>query len=120
MEKRLERIEAHLAKFARKDIRGAKTPQRQRSESSPFGGLEKRLAQIEALLAKLAKDSKSRSGRLHMAIVDDQSDPIFSDDDISKPEDNDYNSDNSSAGSDSGNRNMNIFISHGNGNGKKK
>ena len=28
LEKRLERIEAHLAKFARKDTRGAKTPQR--------------------------------------------------------------------------------------------
>jgi chromosome segregation ATPase len=118
LEKRLERIEAHLAKFARKDTRGTKTPQRQRSESSPFGGLEKRLGQIEALLAKLAKDSKSRSGRVHMATVDDQSDPIFSDDDTSKPEDNDYNSDNSSAGSDSGNRDMNIYISHGNG--KKK
>ncbi|CAB4491159.1 unnamed protein product [Rhizophagus irregularis] len=115
LEKRLERIEAHLAKFARKDTRGTKTPQRQRSESSPFGGLEKRLGQIEALLAKLAKDSKSRSGRVHMATVDDQSDPIFSDDDTSKPEDNDYNSDNSSAGSDSGNRDMNIYISHGNG-----
>ena len=80
--------------------------------------LEKRLGQIEALLAKLAKDSKSRSGRVHMATVDDQSDPIFSDDDTSKPEDNDYNSDNSSAGSDSENRDMNIYISHGNG--KKK
>ncbi|PKB98876.1 hypothetical protein RhiirA5_383603 [Rhizophagus irregularis] len=32
-----------------------------------------------------------------MATVDEQSDPIFSDDDTSKPEDNDYNSDNSSA-----------------------
>ena len=62
---------------------------------------------------KLTKDSKSRSGRVHMATVDDQSDPIFSDDDTSKPEDNDYNSDNSSAGSDSGNRDMNIYISHG-------
>ena len=53
-----------------------------------------------------------------MATVDEQSDPIFSDDDTSKPEDNDYNSDNLSAGSDSGNRDMNIYISHGNG--KKK
>jgi len=113
LEKRLERIEAHLAKFARKDTRSTKTPQRQRSESLPFGGLEKRLGQIEALLAKLAKDSKSRSSRVHMATVDEQSDPIFSDDDTSKPEDNDYNSDNSSAGSDSGNRDMNIYISHG-------
>ena len=41
LEKRLERIEAHLAKFARKDTKGAKTPQSQRSESSPFEGLEK-------------------------------------------------------------------------------
>ncbi|PKY33863.1 hypothetical protein RhiirB3_453121, partial [Rhizophagus irregularis] len=97
LEKRLERIETHLAKSARKDTRDTKTPQRQRSESSPFGGLEKRLGQIEALLAKLAKDSKSRSSRVHMATVDEQSDPIFSDDDTSKPEDNDYNSDNSSA-----------------------
>ena len=113
LEKILERIEAHIAKFARKDTRGAKTPQHRRLESSPFGGLEKRLGQIETLLAKLAKDSKSRSSRVHMATVDDQSDPIFSDDDTSKPEDNDYNSDNSSAGSDSGNRDMNIYISHG-------
>jgi DNA repair exonuclease SbcCD ATPase subunit len=116
LEKRLEQIEAHLAKFARKDTKGTKTPQRQRSESLPFGGLEKRLGQIEALLAKLAKDSKSRSGRVHMATVDEQSDPIFSDDDTSKPEDNDYNSDSSSAGSDSGKRDMNIYIT----NGKKK
>ena len=113
LEKRLERIEVHLAKFDKNNTRRAKTPQRQRSESLPFGGLEKRLGQIEALLAKLAKDSKSRSSRVHMATVDDQSDPIFSDDDTSKPEDNDYNSDNSSAGSDSGNRDMNIYISHG-------
>src|SRR3954454_16403419 len=80
LEKRLEQIEAHLAKFARKDTKGAKTPQRQRSEFSPFEELEKRLGQIEALLAKLAKDSKSRSGRVHMATVDEQSNPIFSDD----------------------------------------
>ena len=50
-----------------------------------------------------------------MATVDEQSDPIFSDDDTSKPEDNDYNSDNLSAGSDSRNRDMNIYISHENG-----
>ncbi|CAB4416203.1 unnamed protein product [Rhizophagus irregularis] len=97
LEKRLERIEAHLAKFDRNNTRGAKTSQRQRSESLPFGGLEKRLGKIEALLDKLTKDSKSRSSRVHMATVDEQSDPIFSDDDTSKPEDNDYNSDNSSA-----------------------
>uniref|UniRef100_U9T2I5 Uncharacterized protein n=1 Tax=Rhizophagus irregularis (strain DAOM 181602 / DAOM 197198 / MUCL 43194) TaxID=747089 RepID=U9T2I5_RHIID len=38
LEKRLEQIEAHLAKFARKDT---KSSQRQRSESSPFGGWKK-------------------------------------------------------------------------------
>ena len=113
LEKRLERIEAHLAKFDRNNTRRAKTPQRQRSESLPFGGLEKRLGKIEALLDKLTKDSKSRSSRVHMATVDEQSDPIFSDDDTSKPEDNDYNSDNSSASSDSGNRGMNVYITHG-------
>ena len=43
LEKRLEQIEANLAKFTRKDTRSAKTSQRQCSESSPFGGLEKRL-----------------------------------------------------------------------------
>src|ERR1044071_2970063 len=113
LEKRIGRIEAHLAKFASKDTRGAKTFQRQRSESSSFGGLEKRLGKIEALLDKLTKDSKSRSSRVHMAIVDEQSDPIFSNDDTSKPEDNDYNSDNSSADSDSGKRDMNVYITHG-------
>src|ERR1044072_1508615 len=69
LEKRIGRIETHLAKFARKDTRGAKTPQHQRSEFSPFRGLEKRLGKIEALLDKLTKDSKSRSGRVHMAAV---------------------------------------------------
>ena len=114
LENRIEQIEAHLAsKFASKDTRGAKTFQRRRSESSPFGGFEKRLGRIEALLDKLTKDSKSRSSRVHMATVDEQSDPIFSDDDTSKPEDNDYNSDNSSAGSDSGNHGMNVYITHG-------
>jgi hypothetical protein len=113
LEKRLEQIEAHLAKFARKDTKGAKTPQRQRSESLPFGGLEKRLGQIEALLAKLAKDSKSRSGRIHMATADEQSNPIFSDDNASKPEDNDDDSGNSSTESDSGKRDMNVYITHG-------
>ncbi|RIA91218.1 hypothetical protein C1645_822376 [Glomus cerebriforme] len=112
LEKRLERIEAHVAKFAGKDTRGAKTPQRQRSESSPFGGLEKRLGKIEALLDKLTKDSKSRSGRVHMATADEQSNPIFSDDDASKPEDDDYNSDNSSAGSDSEKRDTHVYIKY--------
>ncbi|CAB5352591.1 unnamed protein product [Rhizophagus irregularis] len=113
LEKRLERIEAHLAKFDRNNTRGAKTSQRQRSESLPFGGLEKILGKIETLSDKLTKDSKSRSSRVHMATVDEQSDPIFSDDDTSKPEDNDYNSDNSSAGSDPGKRDMNVYITHG-------
>ncbi|CAI2199503.1 3323_t:CDS:1, partial [Funneliformis geosporum] len=31
LEKRLKQIETHLAKFARKDTKGTKTPQRQRS-----------------------------------------------------------------------------------------
>jgi hypothetical protein len=112
LEKRLDQIEAHLAKFAKKDTKGAKTSQRQCSESSPFGGLEKRLDQIESLIAKLVKESKSRSGRIHMATVDEQSNPIFSDDDASKPEDND-DSDNSSTESDSGKRDMNVYITHG-------
>ena len=64
-------------------------------------------------MAKLIKDSKSRSGQVHMATVDNQSDHIFSDDDTSKPEDNDYNSDNLSAGSDSEKRDMNVYITHG-------
>ncbi|CAG8494451.1 17353_t:CDS:2 [Cetraspora pellucida] len=67
LEKRLKRIEAHVVKFARKDTRGAKTPQHQCSESSPFGRLEKRLEQIEALITKLIKKSKFRSSQLHMA-----------------------------------------------------
>ena len=113
LENRIEQIEAHLAKFASKDTRGAKTFQRRRSESSPFGGFEKRLGRIETLLAKLTKDSKSKSARVHMATADKQSDFIFSDDDISKPEDNDYNSDNSLVESDSGNRGMNVYITHG-------
>src|SRR3990170_8338701 len=53
LENRIEQIEAHLAKFASKDTRGAKTFQRRRSESSPFGGFEKRLGRIETLLTKL-------------------------------------------------------------------
>ncbi|GBB92063.1 hypothetical protein RclHR1_01960013 [Rhizophagus clarus] len=101
LEKRLERIEANLAKFVRKDTRGAKTPQRQCSKSLPFGGLEKKLKKIKALLNKLTKDSKSKSSRVHIATADKQSNSIFSDNDTSKSEDNDYNSDHSSAGSDS-------------------
>src|SRR6266480_1565024 len=120
LEKRLGVIETHLAELLRKDTIDSKSAQYQYSESSDHsnGGLEKRLGQVEALLAKLARGPKSKSGRVHMATADEQSDPIFSDDDTSKSEDNDYNSDNSSAGSDSRNRDMNIYISHGNG--KKK
>ena len=113
MENRIEQIEAHLAKFASKDTRGAKTFQRQRLESSPFGGFKKRLGQIEVLLAKLTRGSKSKSSRIHMATADEQSDPIFSDDDISKPEDNNYNSDNSLVESDSEKRDTNIYITYG-------
>ena len=47
-----------------------------------------------------------------MATADRQSNPIFSDDNASKPEDNDYNSDNSSADSDSGKCDMNVYITH--------
>ncbi|PKK59657.1 hypothetical protein RhiirC2_719669 [Rhizophagus irregularis] len=71
---------------------------------SQLSGLEKRLEQIEALLAKLTRNFKSRSGQVHIATADEQSDPIFSDDNISKPEDNDYDSDNSFVESNSGNR----------------
>ena len=113
LEKRLEQIEVHIAKFVGKDTKGAKTSKRQRSESSPFGGLEKRLDQIESLIAKLVKESKSRSGRIHMVTVEDQSNPIFFDDDASKPEDNDDDSDNSSTASDSGKRDMNVYKTHG-------
>jgi hypothetical protein len=113
LEKRLGQIEAHLTKFAKKDTRDAKTFQRRRSESSPFGGFEKRLGQIEALLAKLARGSKSKSGRVHMVTADEQSSADFFDDDTSKPEDNDYNSDNSSADSDDGKRDTHVYISHG-------
>ena len=113
LEKRLEQIEANLAKFARKDTRSAKTTQRRRSESLPFRGFEKRLDRIEALITKLVKESKSRSGRVHMATADGQSNPIFSDDDVSKLGDNDDDSDNSSADSDSGKRDINVYITHG-------
>ena len=113
VDKRLGLIETHLAKLTRKDTRGTKSSQRQRSESSTNGRLEKRLGRIEAYLAKLTKGSKSKSGQVHMTTAHEQSDPIFSDDDTSKPEDNDYNSDSSSASSDSGKRDMNVCITHG-------
>ena len=110
LENRIEQIEAHLAKFASKDTRGAKTFQRRHSESSPFGGFEKRLGRIETLLAKLAKDSKSKSCRVHMATVDEHPN---SDNDLSEPGDGNFNSDNSLVESDSGNRGMNVYITHG-------
>ena len=47
-----------------------------------------------------------------MVTIDNQSNPIFSDNYTSKLEDNDYNSNNSSAGLDSGKRNMNVYITH--------
>ncbi|CAB5376580.1 unnamed protein product [Rhizophagus irregularis] len=109
LEKRLDQIEANLAKFTRKDTRGAKTTQRRRSESSPFGGFEKRLGQIEALVAKLTRDFKSRSGRIHMATVDEQSSADFFDNDNISPHD----SDNSLTESDSENRDMSVYITHG-------
>ncbi|CAB5394369.1 unnamed protein product [Rhizophagus irregularis] len=116
LEKRLGQIEAHLTKLAKKDSRDAKTFQRRRSESSPFGGFEKRLGQIEALLAKLARGSKSKSGRVHMVTADEQSSADFFDNDTtspSKPEDNDDDSDNSSTESDSEKRDTNIYITYG-------
>ena len=110
LEKKIGRIEAHLAKFASKDTRGAKTFQRRCSESSPFGGFEKRLGRIETLLAKLAKDSKSKSRRVHMATVNEHPN---SDNDLSEPGDGDFNSDNSLVESDSGNCGMNVYITYG-------
>ena len=114
LEKRLGRIETHLAKLNRKDTRVTKSSQRPRSESStPNNGLEKRLGRIETLLAKLAKDFKSKSGRVHMATVDERPNSDFSDNDASKPEDEDFNSDSSSADSNSGKRDMNVYMTYG-------
>ena len=48
-----------------------------------------------------------------MAIADEQFNPIFSDDDTSKPKDNDYSSDDSSSESNSRKRDMNVYITHG-------
>ena len=70
----------------------------------------KKIGRIETLLAKLAKDSKSRNRRVHMATVDEHPN---SDNDVSEPEDGDFNSDNSLVESDSGNRGMNVYITHG-------
>jgi hypothetical protein len=112
LEKRLGQIETHLAKLIRKDTRATKSSQRQRSESSTLNnkGLEKRLGQIEAYLAKLTRNSKAKSGRVHMATVDEQPDSDFSDNDASKSEDGDLNSDNSLAKSDSENHDINVHI----------
>ena len=82
-------------------------------KSSPFGGFEKGLGRIETLLAKLAKDFKSKSGRVHMATVDERPNSDFSDNDASKPEDEDFNSDSSSADSNSGKRDMNVYMTYG-------
>jgi len=84
-----------------------------RSDSStPNNGLKKRLGRIETLLAKLTKDSKSKSGRVHMATVDEQPDSVFSDNNASKHENGDFNSDNSLVESDSENCDMNVYIIH--------
>ena len=47
-----------------------------------------------------------------MVTANEQSGPIFSDDNTSKPEDNDYNSDNSLASLDSGKHDMNVNITY--------
>ena len=114
LEKRVERIKTHLAKLNRKDTRVTKSSQRPRSKfSTPNNnGLEKRLGRIETLLAKLAKDFKSKSGRVHIATVDERPNSDFSDNDASKPEDEDFNSDSSSADSNSGKRDMNVYMTY--------
>ena len=48
-----------------------------------------------------------------MATVDERPNSDFSDNDASKPEDEDFNSDSSSAESDSEKRGMNVYITHG-------
>src|SRR4051794_5239474 len=111
--KRLEQIETHLAKLNRKDIRVTKSSQRLcLNSSTPNNELEKKLGRIETLLAKLTKDSKSKSGRVHMATVDEQPDSVFSDNDASEHENGDFNSDNSLVESDSEKHGMNIYITH--------
>ena len=114
MEKRLGQIETHLAKLNRKDTRVTKSSQCSHSDfSTPNNGLEKRLGRIKTLLAKLAKDFKSKSGRVHMATVDERPNSDFSDNDASKPEDEDLNSDSSSADSNSEKRDMNVYMTYG-------
>ncbi|RIA80423.1 hypothetical protein C1645_838735 [Glomus cerebriforme] len=116
LEKRLGQIKAHLIKLAKKDIRDTKTFQHQCSESSPFGRFKKRLEQIEALLVKLARGSKFKSERIHMVTADEQSFASFFDNDttsLSKPEDNDDDSDNSLTESNSEKCNTNIYIIYG-------
>ncbi|RIA81625.1 hypothetical protein C1645_836699 [Glomus cerebriforme] len=78
-----------------------------------LGFLKSQLSeQIKVLLVKLARDSKSRSGQVHLVTAHEQSDPIFSDDDTSKPEKNDYSSDSLSAGSDFRKHNMSVYITY--------
>jgi hypothetical protein len=48
-----------------------------------------------------------------MVTADEQSSANFFDDDTSKPEYNDYNSDNSSANSDDGKHDTHVYISYG-------
>ncbi|RGB29434.1 hypothetical protein C1646_766627, partial [Rhizophagus diaphanus] len=117
LEKKLGVIKINLAKLTKlvsEDIIDTKSAQYQCSEFSDYnnGGLEKRLEQIKANLAKFAKKD-TRGAKTSQPTADEQSNLIFSDDDTFKPEDNDYNSDNSSAGSDFRNRDMNIYIRHG-------
>ena len=113
LEKRVGRIETHLAKLNRKDTRVTKSSQCSHSDfSTPNNGLEKRLGRIKTLLAKLTKDSKSKSGRVHMATVDEQPNSVFSDNNTSEHENGDFNSDNSLVESDSENRDTNIYITH--------
>src|SRR3954454_25245747 len=92
LEKRVGQIETHLAKLNRKDIRVTKSSQRSRSEfSTPNNNiLEKRLGRIETLLAKLVKDFKSKSGQVYMTTVDECPNSDFSDNDASKPEDENF------------------------------
>ncbi|CAI2187736.1 13256_t:CDS:2 [Funneliformis geosporum] len=81
-------------------------------------GIRKRLRQIKTHLAKLTrkdtkvkltKDFKTKSGQIHIVIVDEYSNSIFSDNNVLKC----FNSDGSSVKSNSKNHNINVLISHG-------
>ena len=48
-----------------------------------------------------------------MATVDERPNSDFSDNDVSKPEDEDFNSDSSSADSNSGKRDINVYMTYG-------